>query len=246
MEPTAPGKGRRVYIHTYALRALARQDQATAEWVARVLAEVRAARIVQHHLIDQASHLGILPSATSREIHSYSGPAWTAELTRLLNAVGYRPSVPRDRSVFLRILDQNEKIVMSCHDQGYYTFATSELAAERMFSDDEPISELTASLKAGTGPGDLVLIHGRCLAIIDPDIGTGRVGKKYVNLIKRAQVTDYELINIDKDMRSRAASQAKSHLLKIATGLPDPTQKNLINDCIHSLTFSLTARSSLG
>lgn len=246
MESVESGAGRRIYIHTYSLCALARQDRPMALWVTQVLARIRAARIVQHHLIDQASHLGILSADISLKIHSFCSPAWAAELTQLLRAVGYRPSVPRDRSAFLRVLDQEEEAVMSCYDQGYYTFATSESAAERMFSDVEPISQLAASLKAGTGPKDLVLIRGQCLTTVDPDIGVGRVGKHYANLITRSQVKADELMDIDEDMRSRAIAQAKSYLEEIAAGLRDPTQRRLISDCIHSATVSLTDRSSLG
>jgi hypothetical protein len=245
MNAAAAGPGRRIYIHTYSLRSLARHDQQTALWVTKVLAEIRIARIVQHHLMDQASHLGLLTSKASQQIYSFCCPAWTVEMTQLLRVVGHRPSFPRDRGAFLRVLEEQEEVIISCYDQGYYTFATSEAAAERMFSDSGPISGLSNSLKAGTGPNDLLLICGQCLAIVDMDIGVGRVGRYYAKKITHPQVTDSDLDEIDEHTRSQAIDRAREHLLRIALGLRDSTEQSLIAGCLRSVTVTLAGRRSL-
>ena len=60
MDETNCGPGRRIYVHTMTLRSLALQQREIAEWITTVLGRIRAARIVRHHLIDQALHYRLL------------------------------------------------------------------------------------------------------------------------------------------------------------------------------------------
>jgi hypothetical protein len=243
MDEADGGLGRRIYIHKMTFRSLALQRRDSAEWVTKALASIRAARVVRHHLMDQAMNYGLLDSRISNEAYRPFEHTWKNDFTALLRAVGYRPSVPRNRSLFRPVLEVDEQVIASCYDEGYYTFATTEAAAERMFSDSEPISLLNRTLSVGSGPCDLVIIRGRCLAIIDPDIGVGKVGKVYAPQLSQHQVKDSELNEIDEAMRFEVIERSNAHLGQIGSRVADPTERRLLSECTRSVAAALVVRS---
>jgi hypothetical protein len=169
--------GRRVYIHRYAFRCLITQTPDMGKEVCDVLAQVRAAKLIHHHLIDTGGMLGLVRPAVAEEF-ARSFP-WKATLSSFLCSLAYRPCFPRDRGSALPVLRQDESVVASCTEAGYYTFATGETASDRMFADHAPMADLQRSLTAGHGPADLTLIKGRSLVRIDLQVGVGHVGHRY-------------------------------------------------------------------
>jgi hypothetical protein len=237
--------GRRIYIHQTTFRSLALQRRDIAEWVTRVLGSIRAARVVHHHLVDQAMNYGLMEESVSKRAVRPFENFWKQDLTALLRAVGHRPSVPRNRSLFEPVLTGTEQVVASCFDEGYYTFATTSAAADRMFSDSAPMSELVRDLSAGSGPTDLVIIRGRCLAVIDSKIGVGKVGKDYALQLSRHLVKNRELTEIDETIRSEIVKWADAHLAPIKGQVTDPTERKLLDECIRSVAAALVIRNSL-
>lgn len=179
--------GRRIYIHRYAFRWLIVQRPAVGERICNVLAQVRAAKLIHHHLVDIGGMLGLVRPAIAEEFAELF--QWKEELSSLLCELAYRPSFPRDRGVAMPVLGSDECVVATCEEAGYYTFATGEEASERMFADRIPMSDLQRSLAAGHGPVDLTIIKGRSLVVIDPEIGVGQVGHRY-SVALASNVTD--------------------------------------------------------
>ena len=169
--------GRRIYIHRYAFRWLIVQWPTIGETICNVLAQVRAAKLIHHHLVDNGGMLGLVRPVIAEEF-AESFP-WKEELSSLFRQLAYRPSFPRDRGVAMPVLGRDECVVATCAEAGYYTFATGEESSERMFADHMPMSDLQRSLAAGHGPIDLTIIKGRSLVVIDPEIGVGQVGHRY-------------------------------------------------------------------
>jgi hypothetical protein len=125
---TSPDQGRRLYIAKFSLQCVAMSDAGLARQVCHVLSGVRIAKAVHHHIVEQGLELGLVSDDVAKDLAADYERAWKHSLTELLASMGHRPSVPRDRSLFSPLLEPGERIVASCSDQGYFTFATGEAA----------------------------------------------------------------------------------------------------------------------
>ncbi|MDX3579190.1 hypothetical protein [Streptomyces sp. FL07-04A] len=134
------------------------------------------------------------------------------------------------------MLSADENIVASCAEAGYYTYATSRSAANRMFADDVPLKELRQQAVTGSAPGDLTLIHGRSLALFDQVRGTGpSSGELYSSDLRRTAVTHAEIDFVKAIARSEALAFLKSQTSAIASSdRLEETEKSLMAGCEHS------------
>jgi hypothetical protein len=133
-----PVGGRRIYIHSYSLRCLCRHNADLASQMTALLAEVRGAKIIHHHIVDLGVGLGLVRKSIADQLFQ---PEWKEKLSGFFRTVGYQPCFPTRKALFLSLIEQDEEIVASCSVSGYYTFATGAVAADRMFADEEFVSK---------------------------------------------------------------------------------------------------------
>ena len=230
--------GRRIYIHNYSLRCLSRHSVDLASQITSLLAEVRAAKIVHHHIVDLGVGLGLVRRSIADQFFQSE---WKENLSEFFQALGYRPCFPSHRSLFLGLIEQDEQIVSSCSDSGYYTFATGIGASDRMFADHEPIPELQRSLNRGDGPPDLTIIRGNSLALIDSALGTGRVG----HLVRRNfSLTEAELDAMDEMARADLVERFQARIAPVTHQLTADEHQVYI-DAFRSMQRSFERTGSL-
>jgi hypothetical protein len=153
--------GRRIYVHEFSFQQLAARCPSHRHQILVSLASAWTKRIVGHHL-EAASDIGAVDQRAAQEISDFLHQWWASQTAQLFRRIAHRlPSGERRP-----LLTQDEDLVATCFESGYYTFATSALAAQRMFDDHEPLHELYASLSSGNGPEDLEMIRGDRLRLI--------------------------------------------------------------------------------
>lgn len=234
--------GRRIYIHNYSLRCLGRHSVDLASQITSLLAEVRAAKIVHHHIADLAVGLGLVRNSIADEFFQSD---WKEKLSGFFQSVGYQPCFPARKAFFLRLIEQDEQVVASCSESGYYTFATGISASDRMFADEESMPNLQRSLNRGNGPADLTMIRGNSLALIDSALGTGRVGYRYYSHVLRSfALTEAELDAIDEAARIGFVAAFQARIASINEQLTIDEQQ-VCSDAIRSMRRSFERIGSL-
>ena len=203
--------GRRIYIHDESLDHLARTSEDIAYRVVGVQCSSQARKTLHHHL-DIAIEL--------RQVEpELAGRAWAAidhltmgSFTRLLREVGFRPKSERRR--FDRVLKQYENIAGTCYEAGYYTFATDQASAARMYADHERLGALRGKVNDGQGPPDLTIITGQSMALIRPDLGVGAdAGAAYRPFIKACDVEPERLREIRREVGERLGTDLRRRLV---------------------------------
>jgi hypothetical protein len=238
-----PVGGRRIYIHSYSLRCLCRHSTDLAGLTTSLLAEVRGAKIIHHHIVDQGVGLGLVRKSVADQLLLQHG--WTEKLSEFFRTLGYRPCFPTRRESFLKLIDQEEKIIASCSVSGYYTFATGTTAAEHMFADEEPVQNLQRNLNRGDGPTDLTMIRGNSLAEVDCALGVGRVGSKYNALVLRKfALTEAELDAIDSAARSNFIEGFQSRISPITQSFT-ADERQVFGDTLSAIERSFEKMGSL-
>lgn len=241
-EASYPADGRRIYLHNYSLRCLARHSVDLAEQLTSLLAEVRAAKIVHHHVVELGVELGLVREPVADQFFQSE---WKAKLSAFFRSLGYRPSFPADKSLFLRLIDPGEQIIASCSDSGYYTFATGVSASDRMFADDVPIPTLQKSLNRGDGPADLTMIRGNSLAPVDGALGVGAVGHQYGSLVLTSfSLTEAELDAIDETARAGFMEMFQARIA-LAVGQLTADEQQVYSDAVRSIERSFERGGSL-
>ena len=238
IDEKTPIDGRRVYIHSYSLRCLGRQSADLASQITSLLAEVRAAKIVHHHIVDLGVGLGLVRKPIADQFFQSE---WREKLSEFFQTLGYRPCFPSDKSLFLRLIEQDEQIVASCSDSGYYTFATGTDASDRMFADNESIPKMQRSLNRGEGPPDLTIIRGNSLALIDGALGTGKVGYR----VRRSlAITEAELDVMDEVARASFIEMFQARIASVIHQLTMDEQQ-VCGDAFRSMQRSFERVGSL-
>jgi hypothetical protein len=237
-----PADGRRIYIHNYSLRCLARHSVDLAGQITSLLTEVRAAKIIHHHIVGLGVELGLVRESTADQFFQSE---WKEKLSEFFQTLGYRPSFPSRKSLFLRLIEQEEQIIASCSDSGYYTFATGFGASDRMFADDEPIPSLQKSLNRGDGPPDLTMIRGNSLALIDDVLGTGAVGHSYRSLAQgNFALTEAELDVMDEMARNVFIKEFEARITSVIQQLT-MDERQVYSDAFHAMRRSFERIGSL-
>jgi hypothetical protein len=241
IDDKAPVDGRRLYIHNYSLRCLGCHSVDLASQVTSLLAEVRAAKIVHHHIVDLGVGLGLVRSSIADQFFQSE---WKEKLSEFFQTLGYRPSFPSNKSLFLPLIEQDEQIIASCSESGYYTFATGMSASDRMFADDEPIPNLQRRLNRGDGPADLTMIRGNSLALIDSALGTGKVGYEFSVALRASALTEAELDAMDEMARTGFIEGFQARITPVIQQLT-MDERQVYDDALRSIRRSFERIGSL-
>jgi hypothetical protein len=155
--------GRRLYIHEHSLlQAILEGGPVAAEVVVGGLARTAAAKIVHHTFAVDGVALGLVEARVGERLDAALAAGSRDALTTALHRLelrGHRGDLHRG----WRLLGDDEAVVASCVDSGYFTFATGDRAAIRMYADTCTLRGLRAAVNIGAGPSDLQVIKGRSL-----------------------------------------------------------------------------------
>ncbi|MCC7347800.1 MAG: hypothetical protein IT538_10435 [Variibacter sp.] len=176
--PLAQGAGgRRIYMHVLTFRWLAATRPERAVAVVSPLLAASALKRVHHLMQDELLPLRHLTPQAARRVQEMLGSRYGKVLTGLLGTLGWAPRDPKRRYDILPVLAEGEQICASCFDGGYYTFATTEDAARRMFADAVPMRSLRAQAGRGGTDQELTIISGRAVVWLDVGRGHG-IGRR--------------------------------------------------------------------
>lgn len=224
----------RLYIHNsaFAHDALTSEDAARA--VGYGIAAMRAYRTFTHHA-EQAIDIGAITGEQISAIvrHTVGEDRWFYTEHGLLRHLGYQARLANGNRFghYRPLLGKNARLHSTCFDDGYYTFSFSAEAAERMFEDSVPFSDLNRLIAAGEGPEDLVVVHGTRVNPLTfsgatdqvmPDLLARPSGLYYpaakqkhvqlYNTLKAQIITPEQAIEIDRDSRKAYATEILSRL----------------------------------
>jgi hypothetical protein len=156
--------GRRLYLHEVSLLSAARQVEEPAA-IIRAMSLSWATRLAGH-LLGDAAGIGAIDPAIAHVALAELHALWSEETTAVLQGLCAPAAAEAARCP---LLAPDESVVAACFESGYYTYATTESAGERMFADHEPLGRLYAACAAGRGPADLTMARGqRGLAVVAP------------------------------------------------------------------------------
>jgi hypothetical protein len=164
--------GRRIYIHKQAFAEVAAREKGAAYRTSHALVGVRLAKIVHHHIVGNGVELGAFRPELAETLVSPTGKHRHQVITNFLGGLTHKPILPWKDMPRQGVLEPGEHIVETCFQDGYYTFATSEAAADRMFADREPMPKLKASIASGNGPTDLTIITNKGRVELAPQFDT--------------------------------------------------------------------------
>jgi hypothetical protein len=169
--------GRRIYIHEASFISLASRSNAAAELVFTTLAVTSTLKILHHH-ISQALEFDLLDNNKAKRLHRRVNSKYGQILSIAFRQIGYQSNL-NGRHDFCPLIQFEERIIASCTEAGYFTFATGNRAAIRMFAEKGNMHEERAAIKEGYGPSDLVWINGNNLALLDPSLPVGQNTAKF-------------------------------------------------------------------
>jgi|GEM_PF-5054422 len=232
--------GRRIYVHQDSFIDLASRSRESAHFIFSSLALTNATKIAHHHLGD-AVDLGILSEGASRGIMRALEAGSTDRLTDMMHRIGYRS--PERYNDFFPLLGEDERIVSSCSESGYFTYATGEGASERMFAEKGSLRQERSDIRSGTGPDDVTMIKGRVLALLDPNLPTGPdTARSYFPKGNGSATVDVsELDEIKGDVRTRVLSDLASTIRSAYPWDADNEEHaRILQDLFASVTIGLT------
>jgi hypothetical protein len=152
--------GRRIYIHERSLVHLAQLSEDSAEMIYGMLAKMTMIKIVHHIFEEDAVLLGKITNPRAQAVSAAIRSTWGPDIAGTLRKVGLKKAGGEGR-----LLQGEEEIAGTCYFSGYYTFATGEGAAARMFSDTNKISTVVDLQRSGEEYKDLTIIKGAQLEI---------------------------------------------------------------------------------
>jgi hypothetical protein len=159
--------GRRVYIHEHSFNILCQRSAAAATIILPAILTTAASKMAHRHIADDGRLAGVLGAATIERVESSLARCFAAPIAEALRVLGFRGSDPRVRRQIFPVLHPSEHVAGSCHEAGYYTFATTPAAAERMYDDKMSPREIRAAIQDGLEEvSDLTVITGRSLVLL--------------------------------------------------------------------------------
>jgi hypothetical protein len=224
------GDGRRLYIHEASFEHLALHGVEAASLIYSALVSAPVVKLAYHDVAEDAVMEGRFSAAKADALKSAVSERWFDALTRALRRIGYRPSDPKRRSAFLPLLNPDESVLAICMDAQYYTFATSEPSARRMYADIIKLSKVRHLISVrDEAYRDLTLIKGKALALIDPNIGTGdHLALRYVPTLEAPGSLPPAELNRIKDEILRRFEDDLSSLIAKTVSAPDPTEAEVL------------------
>lgn len=139
--------GRRIYVHRSSFEFAARHDGSLANEIYMALVGVVVAKLAYHDLV-QGPIILQAGSSKLQALGELIATSWTGRITELLQSLAYRSvgTTPRDTQ-WQAILTLEENVFATCIDSNYYTFATTDAAARRMYADFEKMSEVRRKVR---------------------------------------------------------------------------------------------------
>ncbi len=169
--PAGVRDGRRLYIHEDSFQDLAMRHRAAAGLVLSSLVALPAVKLVHHDLVEEAVAIHGFDPRYAAALQEAIAARWFGAVTATLQFIGLR----RSRTPPEPLLGPDEKIVATCLDANYYTFATTECAAIRMYADVLKVKAVRALVRMrGDAYRDLTMIRGRRLALVNAESGGER------------------------------------------------------------------------
>ena len=209
-------EGRRIYLHERSLAQLAQHSETNAEIVYRMIARMVLLKIVHHILEEDSVALGLIGKERAGAVSSCVQDTFAQDVSITLHNLGLKGKPPLD---IIRLLDEAEAVAATCYFSGYLTFATSDKAAERMFSDTNEISEMLRIQRANEGYEDLLLVKGNRLQIMAPE---GQNGSKKPGVLSR---------KASDQIKARVFGEVRSEFLEIVERTmpqPNPTEQEVV------------------
>jgi hypothetical protein len=71
------------------------------------------------------------------------------------------------------VLHSDESVVATCYDSNYYTFATTDAAAIRMYEDNDSLRNVKRLMREEGANKDLTLVKGNRLVLLSSEFGIG-------------------------------------------------------------------------
>lgn len=203
-------EGRRLYIHQDSFFDLANQSEENARLVYGALASIPVVKLAFHDLSQDAVYLTKeLTLNDAERLTTAISKRWYSSITNVLRKVAIRNVSRLPNSLPTPLLNNDEWVRATCFDDNYYTFATSEEAAKRMFTDMVKMSEVRRMVREGHEAYlDLTLVKGRNLILIPEHsisgakepLATMIVGADHLSDIKQGVAETFE-----KDLRNLVA-----------------------------------------
>lgn len=168
--------GRRLYIHQSSFDELALQGASAAELTYSALVALPVVKLVHHDVVEEGVALGLIKRDTAERLRAIVDDTWLPRIS-----VAFR-------RIFLDeqpLISKGESIVATCVDANYFTFATGEGAARRMYSDFLKLSEVWKLVQArGDLYRDVTMVKGSRLSL--PQIQQGATAAFDLAAVKRA------------------------------------------------------------
>jgi hypothetical protein len=125
-------------------------------------------KLVHHDLVEEGVAIDQFDESRAMALEEAIGMRWFDEITHAFRRIGVRPSARSGKYAVTSLLELDESIVATCLDSNYYTFATTDRAAERMYSDVLRLSKVWQLVRQRTDAyRDLTMVKGRHLALMD-------------------------------------------------------------------------------
>lgn len=163
--------GRRLYIHQDSFFDLANQSEENAKLIYGALTSIPVVKLAFHDLSQDAVFLTKeLTAQDAEQLTSAISKRWYSSITDVLRKVAIRNVTRNPDAPVAPLLKDDEWVRATCFDDNYYTFATSEEAAKRMFTDMVKMSEVRRMVREGHEAYlDLTLVKGRNLILTNED-----------------------------------------------------------------------------
>jgi hypothetical protein len=189
--PRGLNDGRRVYIHGASFDDLAVRDGAAATLIYNALVSLPAMKLIHHDVVEEAVALGEFDADRAALIEGAIAERWASSISESLRCIGIRS---RGEMPTRPLLSSSEKVVATCLDSNYYTFATSDPAARRMYDDVLALRRVRRLiLEGGDAYRDLTMVRGRRLILLRPGTLQASPGDPTdVERIKRTALRDFE------------------------------------------------------
>ncbi len=183
--PKGVNDGRRLYIHEDSFHDLASRGTHAATLIYSGLVALPVVKLVHHDLTEEAVAMRTISEENAIALEAAVTARWFHAITYAFHRIG----VAHGRTARVGtepLLDIGERIVATCLDSNYYTFATTNRAAERMYADVLKLSKVWEyATTEGDAYRDLTMIRGRRLALVGLDATAPRLSAPELESVKR-------------------------------------------------------------
>jgi hypothetical protein len=185
--------GRRVYVHGTSFDDLASRGEEAAMLIYVALVSLPAIKLVHHDVVEEAVALREFDRERAELLEQAIVSRWALRVTDVLQRVGVRPA--RDTAAVGALIGAHEQIVATCLDSNYYTFATTDNAAKRMYADMLKLRKVRAYVNQHSDAyRDLTMVRGRRLMFLNgsASLANGEMSATALEAVKRRTASRFE------------------------------------------------------